>query len=120
MKAIIDRKTWLRGDKDSFLLRKRDGKMCCLGQLSLQCGLTQDDIIHKGFLSKLSEMDKILKHPILSQLVKEDRYCTKYLGSTIARELMNVNDNVGICDDQRETKLIELFKEIDVEIEFIN
>jgi hypothetical protein len=44
MKLTIDRKKWLRGTGDSFLLSPRDGKMCCLGFYALACGLTENDI----------------------------------------------------------------------------
>jgi hypothetical protein len=36
MKFIIDRTKWLRGERDSKLLRSDDGKQCCIGQVCSQ------------------------------------------------------------------------------------
>lgn len=49
MRFTISRKTWLRGEgsTDSSLLRVKDGKMCCLGSICLQGGLTPSQIAHR-------------------------------------------------------------------------
>ena len=41
MKLVIDRKTWIRGDREchSYLLRPSDKHRCCLGFLAKECGI---------------------------------------------------------------------------------
>lgn len=43
----VSRAKWLRGEgvHNSFLLRPRDGKMCCLGQIAQQCGYTDEQLL---------------------------------------------------------------------------
>ena len=50
MKFEIDRKRWLRGEGPSLsaLLRKSDGKMCCLGFKAKALGIADADITDKG------------------------------------------------------------------------
>lgn len=40
----VDRRRWLRGDYESFLLRPSDNKMCCLGFVCLELGASEDEI----------------------------------------------------------------------------
>jgi hypothetical protein len=55
MDLVIKRSEWLRGEESSpkkggsALLRSRDRKKCCLGFLSLACGLTEQEIEGKGY-----------------------------------------------------------------------
>jgi hypothetical protein len=47
---VIERERWLRGEGHgrSQLLRKRDGKMCCLGFFGLACGLDASQLEGNG------------------------------------------------------------------------
>ncbi len=44
-KFIVQKSKWLRGEGPSRLPRSCDNKMCCLGFVSLACGLERDDIL---------------------------------------------------------------------------
>ena len=48
-KLVIDRQRWLRGEgvDESYLLRKHDCKMCCLGFYCLLLDLTPEEIVGK-------------------------------------------------------------------------
>lgn len=45
--CVLNPKTWLRGEgsSNSYLLRRGDGKMCCMGQLALRCGVPAEDLL---------------------------------------------------------------------------
>lgn len=125
MKLTIDRTRWNGGGNvyESSLLRD-DGKMCCLGFYCLAKGKTPDEIL--GF-----EMPASLPNTSgLEELVIED-FGESRLSSLIARRLAHVNDinpypHHGLPSNEdwtlamREAKIIELFKTIGVEVEFIN
>lgn len=40
----LSRKVWIRNEQHSRLVRKRDGKMCCLGVYLKACGFEEDDM----------------------------------------------------------------------------
>lgn len=111
MKLIIDREKWLRGEgpDDSFLLRRDDKKMCCLGFYALACGLDQIDICQTREPAN-----------IVGLLVGKADWLLKLDGGKIensdsAKELMRINDADG------DEKLIaQRFAENGVEVEFIN
>lgn len=111
MKLIIDREKWLRGEEsdNSFLLRKEDKKMCCLGFYALACGLDQIDICQKrepvNVCSLLSgKADWLLENG-----------SNGLMNSTYASELMCINDVDG-----NEEKITKIFADNGVEVEFIN
>lgn len=116
MKLVIDRQKWLRGEgsSNSYLLRGKDRKMCCLGFLALQCGYTQDEIIHKESPSSVGGL--VTKFP--SGLVCLKRGITS--NSIQCHRLMTCNDDELLSDEEREGQLIDLFHEIGIDIEFIN
>lgn len=128
-KLTIDRNTWLRGESDSNLLRESDGKMCCLGQLSKQCNIADEVILDEGALNGPLNKDKLsteyINHPVIGKLLKEiykDTTANKTVyGSTDeAFKLMKINDRFNISEEEREKELVEEFKTIDIEVEFIN
>jgi hypothetical protein len=108
MKLVIDRSKWLRGEgqDESYLLRKKDGKMCCLGFYGLACGLTEEDILMKG----TPEEVEVFWGPG-SWLVS---------GIMDANELMSINDGRHRSAKERELKIAALFSKHGVEVEFIN
>ena len=125
MKFTVKRSLWLRGEgsthhNGSFLLRKVDGKMCCLGFLGLACGYTQDQI--SGITSPAGLAANGIgdaMYPSKLQSYKPGRR----LGhgySPEADELMGINDDVTMKDHDREARLTERFKMIGVEVEFVD
>lgn len=130
-KLIIDRQRWLHGEGggDSYLLRKSDGKMCCIGFYCLQKGFTPEEIEQHStpaYLS-LSDMSKarVLAKPfIVPDFNRDDA------DSSLCQELTAYNDTpLSTKDDEeaeikteadREAFIIEAFSRIGIEVEFIN
>ncbi len=114
MTLTIDRKTWLRGEgtSASFLLRKSDGKKCCLGFYSLRKGFNKKFIEDKKSLPQLPNPEKNFPD-----------FCVKGLeipiNSDFAGELMGINDGI-LEESERESKITKLFKEIGVKVKFVN
>jgi hypothetical protein len=125
MKLVIDRRRWIHGEggDSSRLLRLDDKKMCCLGFLSLACGASENDI---GDFSEPNEMDIRPTHEVFQKLLLQlegedcDHKYTYYNPSTIAIDMMVTNDSKALSESEREEKLTGYFKEIGVEVEFIN
>lgn len=57
MAVVIDRSKWLQGEYFSFLLRPRDGRMCCLGFVAKACGATNEQILGKCTPSEVPQID---------------------------------------------------------------
>lgn len=109
-KLIIDRNTWLRGESDSYLLRVRDQKLCCLGFYGNQClnipfsamaGVTEPTEYNKGVEEREKWHDFINSREIMEELIE-------------------INDDRHIKDDEREAQLTELFLMVNIEVTFIN
>lgn len=115
MKLKINRKKWLRNDDtDSFLLRNRDAKMCCLGFYALAKGLRRNQI--RDCSSPQYLENKYI--PKMKNLVRK-RY-DEYENNKVCSRLMTWNDSVVITEKVREEKIKYWFKKIGVEVEFIN
>ncbi|SRR5258706_6565901 len=113
MKLVIERSKWLHGEghSNSSLLRKRDGKMCCLGFYSLSCGLTQENIM---------EVPGPRDYTVIKYFNKDE---TRWLlDHNDANSLMDLNDGDPILmdADSREQAIINIFARHDVEVEFID
>ena len=111
MELMIDRLRWLRGetDKDSYLLRASDNKMCCLGFLALQCGYTLEDITDSE-TPLLADGNN--KFP--DSIVEDDEH------TEVCCALMRINDDGKLKEYEREPKLKTLFKQADILVKFIN
>lgn len=115
MKLIIDRKRWLRGEGPgpSRLLREEDNKMCCLGFYSLAKGATEAQIYGLRVPNQSKELCKLMP-----ELIRTDNGTV--LSSDNTLELMVYNDCRIHAEVTRESKIKEHFKNIGVEVEFIN
>lgn len=93
---IISESKWLHGDdKESFLLRESDGKMCCLGFFALQCnGLMPCEINNVGALNYACLQN----------------YKTQKIPSEIENHLMAVNDS-NINKTNKKSLIEYLFKQ---------
>jgi hypothetical protein len=145
MKFVIDRSKWLRGEGtgDSFLLRPSDGKMCCVGQMCKQLGVS-DDILRsrKSVGHLLNSMRKLTSaivhlklvipelHGLLNifvkvipingddgEVVQEEFLQTAYVIND-ARSLAGV-DGEDLAQ-AREARLTEIFNEAGHELEFVD
>lgn len=121
MKLVIERDKWLRGDQvalgGSYLLRKSDGKMCCLGFYCKAKGVAEKDIRGISTPSGLYQLrDESL--PELLELpddIVDDEHRAK--NNDICDELMDVNDR-KMDEKEREKDIIRLFSKINVDVEF--
>jgi len=113
MKLVIDRKQWLRGEGGhrSYLLRKSDRKMCCLGFFSLACGLREDQIL--GVVSPRDLLDSPTQ---MSFLFDDEGLSSSFVGD----HLMATNDDPSLHDADREKNITRLFAENGIEVSFVN
>lgn len=118
----IDRNTWLRGDADdSFLLRK-DGMMCCLGQIGAHCGVPKEYLFQIGDPASWDD-DTVSRHPALALLVKTNpakKSAYPHLCSDLAGRAIDLNDAYNLTENKREENLIKLFAYHDIKLTFIN
>jgi hypothetical protein len=125
MELIIDRSKWLRGEGfyESYLLRPRDGKMCCLGFYSLACGLKEEQIRNVKSPRSLVSGDpsgaNLLNDTCGSWLIYEDNVRTVYHSLDTA-ELMDHNDTRGESDSEREKWITKIFAKHGVTVRFVD
>lgn len=105
--TVIKKSRWYRGKGgvQSVLLRREDGKMCCLGFDCLRRGLNPKQI--EGVPSPLELGMRQLK------VLKE---FTKHYSTTCE---INVNEDVYIKDAERIKELRELFKVFNTQLRFV-
>ncbi len=114
---IIDRSKWRTGGT-SFTekvgptqLLNREGYMCCLGFYSLQIGnKTEEEILDMTCPYQVEDKTGIESLVSLNNEVN----------SGFAHDAIEINDNDLISNEDREQRLIELFKGKEIEISFIN
>jgi hypothetical protein len=119
MQLIIDRKLWLRGEQIvSYLLRFRDGKMCCLGIYGRALGIPAEELLDKGAPDASSCRASFqAKAP---WLFKDGIYLSRD-----CKLLMEINDfNSDYYDEpqyqDREDRIKEIFAENGVEVSFVD
>lgn len=119
MKFIINRSTWLRGEGtyNSYLLRKTDGKMCCLGQIALQCGADRNKILqYTAPYQGISKLFDNLSLVVRNVGTDEENWNIKsWIG-----DAMGINDNDDIEDSVREYDLVDLFGKHGYKLEFVD
>lgn len=120
MKFTVDRETWLRGEgpSDSYLLRGTDRNMCCLGFLAKACAYSDADIIGSSAPSTVAVLKGVNNFP---KSLVELTGSNGLVNSMLCLKIMKANDRLSDDEDEsREEKLTRLFKEADIEVEFIN
>lgn len=116
---VINRKKWLHGEGGgrSYLLREKDGKMCCLGFRALQCGATKKQIMG------IKTPDELFRERgvRLKGLVRSKKTCTP-----AGTHLMNTNDGLQpregwahVENSAREAEIIKAFRKLGVSVKFI-
>jgi hypothetical protein len=129
-KFIIDRSIWRTGDKPKkgncvytgegeTKLLNQQGFMCCLGMVCEQMGVPRNHLLD------VSEPEDILTYSSVETIsgflvYKPDVREEEYSNTVFACDAMNINDDVNITSEERETKLKEHFATKEIEIEFIN
>jgi len=123
-KLVVDRSKWLRGEggKVSYLLRVGDSKMCCLGFVCVDSGISPEEIegnpTPRDFISEMWDlipglMDKLPKW------LYDGEFPTDSVPNVVM-DMMQINDSQEISGEVREQELTKLFASVDVEIQFIN
>ena len=139
----IDRAKWLRGEDsvDTYLLRQRDGKMCCLGFLCLAAGFSRRDITDVGEPSDIinpndtsdylegtrDEARDLMHHPQIRRLYykfdvpfADQPEGAKYQ-TDVCKTLIEYNDKLQYGPEEREQHLIEGFKKhLNIDLIFID
>jgi hypothetical protein len=122
MELVIDRSKWLRGEggTQSYLMRRYDGKMCCLGFYCLACGLTERQIIDIQSPNTLMigmnfDRPNLLKDTHGSWLIHTHDTAI----SKVAADLMDLNDDQRLSEHKREQAITEIFARHDVTVTFV-
>lgn len=118
MKLVIDRNTWLRGEgtENSFLLREKDSKMCCLGFLGAACGVPSESMTNTEAPALLNQDHRDLFPDFLfhgGRDLNQD-------SSDECNSLVEINDDEELTPEEREAELTMLFAKHGIEVEFIN
>ena len=85
--------------------------MCCLGFLGLACGIKAEYMLRRASPVETSELkwvDGLIEY-------RKVPCATKGL-----RNILHINDNSYISDSTRESELIQAFKGIDIDVEFVD
>jgi len=132
MKLVIDRKTWLRGEgvDNSYLLRGKDGRRCCLGFLASQCGILDE------YLMRVEAPNQICDHEAYKKLPNFLFNEQQNENSSVCCKLMIANDLVlgevaengkhgeGVpkfnTESEREEWITKKFAEHGIEVVFEN
>lgn len=128
---LIDRDKWLRGEGGwrSYLHRRTDGKMCCLGIHAVSCGIHPHTLIRKASLANLASYCSrdLLTNKFGGLLV----FGSSVTNSNTAEYLMNINDaEIGTrvldtelimeSEEYREKLIAEGFAKIGITVRYIN
>ena len=112
LNVVIDRQRWLRGEGNdsSYLLRRSDARMCCMGFACLADGATEDMITGQTTVHNLiraneaNEWRPTFKHGIANNLFS----------------LYATNDQQDLDAGERESRIIAYGREVDIEFSFVN
>lgn len=128
--VTIPRSKWLRGEgsMDSFLLRGRDGKMCCVGFMCLARGVPVDVLVGEKTVRELGdwmcgdEGSDVLFHPLYSiNDVEEGRSLAAAAIDEIlmAESLMDIA-KAPMTPALRESEIIRRAKDLGFDVTFVD
>ena len=115
MELIVKKSKWHRGSGFSHLLNA-DDSMCILGFYGKTLGVTNQDL--RYYASPDNAINKLWPlwlwgHDFVP-LSEND-------GTRNNRtELSNINDSRLFSDEERETKIVEMFSKFDVQVKFVD
>lgn len=123
---VIDRNIWRRGQPDngpSQLLRT-DGKMCCMGIYLEACGFPREKLLEIGYPSVSHSRFPL---PQEARWLIYNSSEPQHQDNVNEYRLSKVNDrikpehiDITEYEQARESELVKLFKQHDVNITFIN
>jgi len=109
----IERKRWYRGrGGDGSALLRDDGQMCCLGFYALARGLTPDQIENVADPSEVAG-DGLTRWPAW---MMED--LDRRVQSAYTEALIDVNDDPGLNERERESAIRKMFASNGVRVRF--
>lgn len=111
MKLRIHRSKWLRGESDSYLVRRADNKMCCLGFFGCALGIKKQRMLGH------SNPDSV-NSKLWPEWAQSYRFGT-FVSRVTLNDLIITNDDPRMGESDREEKIKALFKSKGVEVEFI-
>ncbi|SRR6266478_5030960 len=122
MKLIIDRKIWLRGEGSavSYLLRRSDGKQCCVGILCEALGASKKD------LEGIKGSQKLVGFNLPAWLKPSDvNFGTSEIDDIFKAYEINdasapANVEIAAFEALREAKVTALFAKHDIQVEFVD
>lgn len=133
-KFTIDRSKWrcggdssvtMRGVGDTELLNP-EGFMCCLGQVSKQCGVSDGELLERLTPRVLAHESAKKVSPFLVEIKKLKRYeegdedpLWHKRATALCETAMNINDDMSRSDEEREKDLTNLFAANGYELEFV-
>jgi hypothetical protein len=104
----------LRGEgyEDSYLLRSKDGKQCCIGFLCEAFGVPKPD------LKDIRGSQKLVKYRNLPEWLTVDSATDVSIGSDLFIAYA-LNDNKRLSEADREQRIAEIFAKHDIQVEFV-
>lgn len=120
MKFTVQRSRWYRGQGGSgSKLALEDGTMCCLGFLGRDCNIPGEALLNVG-TPDLVPTKEVEKWPEgLVARMGDVKHTPLPVTTATGTQIIRVNDATYLTDDRREKELVRLFKQIDVDVEFV-
>lgn len=126
-KLILDKVQWARGGEPVTRLLDRKGRMCCLGFLMGQEGVSTKTLIDEG--EPAEAMNSLADDNCPPYLcTKEDAdvdgsqydYCVQYSDTDFTATAMGINDDPNTDDAGRVEALNRLFSSVGVEVVLVS
>ena len=95
MKFTVNRRTWLRGELNSFLYRPTDQKSCCLGFLALKCGAVPRSIRYfkNPYQTRNVSWPKGILPQVKQDTFQSDNNFKEYVDTDLVNQIMDINDD---------------------------
>ena len=119
LKVEVDRRTWLRGDRDKAGLHVTpSGQQCCIGFACRAAGLTVEDIRGRAGVASLDNYPRARLFEQFPRWYQTGR--TMLISSDAMTKLYRINDDSEINDKERERKLTQHGHAVGIAFSFVN
>ncbi len=120
-KVTIYRDSWMRGEGGAKLLNPSTKRMCCLGQILCQAGVSLDDLVDHSTPSRFVRTSGTVIPQSCNLLLKKTPGYVSTADSIESDRAMQINDWQSFQSDQeRETKLIPVLQKLGFEPTFVD
>ena len=115
MKFTVKRSEWLRGEGsgNSYLIRKSDGKKCCIGFVGQQCGISDKTLTGRQDIASFKKSET-------NNWLPEASLWPAWMKSGDIAAAYEANDDKNSSDRIREAELRGIFVAHGDEIEFVD